>query len=90
MQQQLPKVLVMCGVVMMLIGVIATVAMLAIQDRCHHDQTGYPDDPGVAAVCSSYQTGADWGFLVLATGAVVIVAGAISASPRLRSNEPRP
>jgi hypothetical protein len=72
----LPKVLVVSGVLMMVVGMIATITMLIAQDRCQHDQ---PDSyvTGVAA-CSSYGTGADYSYLVLAGGACTILAGVLS------------
>ena len=83
-RHRLPKVLVLMGAITMVVGLIATVTMLVVQDRCQHDQIGYPDDPSVIAACASYQDGANWGYAVLGVGAIGIVAGALAGSRLVR------
>ena len=81
MLRRLPKALIISGSVLMVIGLIATVTMLVVQDRCRHDQVGMADDPTVIAACASYQTGTDWSYVVIGVGVVVIVGGAVTGSP---------
>jgi hypothetical protein len=80
MRKRLPKVLVISGALMVMIGVIAVVTMLVVLNNCQHSQLGFPDDPSVVARCSLYQTGTDWGFFVLVVGAVAIVIGGICST----------
>jgi hypothetical protein len=75
--RRLQKALVASGVLVLLIGLVATVTMLVVQDRCQHTQTGsYSDE---VAQCAQFHTGVDYAYLVLAAGACTILAGVLSA-----------
>lgn len=80
MRAKLPRFLVTAGVILLLVGLITTVTMLIVQNHCQHTQPPGPYTYAVAA-CQRYQTGADWGYLVLVLGAITIVAGGLSSTP---------
>ena len=90
MRAKLPRFLVTAGIILLLVGLIGSVTMLVVQNHCQHTQTPGPYSDMVSA-CQSYGMGADWGYLVLALGAIAIVAGGISSTAavqRPRPNQP--
>ena len=74
----LPRLLIALGLVLMVAGLAASVALLMVQERCQHTQPGEYSE--IAAACSKYQNGAEWGYLLVALGAVTIVAGSLTST----------
>ena len=90
MRRLTPKSLVLAGVVAVAFGAVATMGLAVAQTSCQNWQGPDQIDPTRANHCAGWAWGARVGFVILLVGGLLILIGAIRATPLYRDRADPP
>jgi TRAP-type C4-dicarboxylate transport system permease small subunit len=82
-----PKILLLCGAVIMVVGVVIIVVGLHLEHDCmiQRGRINGMDVAASVAQCSGYNDAAGLGYLALIFGAVCVFLAALADTPRWRA-----